>query len=120
MARWKGDPRPAWAGSNRKSTLPADWDRLRVVVLKRCNFVCEWTEDGVRCTSSATDVDHIDGALNHSLSNLQGLCNPHHLRKTGLDVAAKQAKLRELLRRPEEPQPGRIDGPPTPREHKGF
>jgi 5-methylcytosine-specific restriction enzyme A len=111
---------PQWKGSDRKSRLPADWPRLRQVVLKRCGFRCEWIEDGFRCPNDATDVDHIiPGDLNE-LSNLQGLCNPHHLTKTGREVQAAQAKIRELRRLPEETQPGIIDGPPTPTPHRGF
>jgi 5-methylcytosine-specific restriction protein A len=117
--RWQSN-RPAWEGSDRKSRLPADWDRLRLVVLRACGNRCEWIEDGFRCHNVATDVDHRIPGDDHSLVNLQGLCNPHHLTKTGREVAAARAKIKEMERLPEEPQPGIIDGPPTPTEHKGF
>jgi len=120
VARWKGDTRPAWEGSNRKSRLPADWWRLRQVVLKRCEGRCEWVEDGKRCRSDATDVDHILAGDDSSLANLQGLCNHHHLVKTGRDVQAAQKKRKALGRLPEEPQPGVIKGPPQPKQHRGF
>jgi 5-methylcytosine-specific restriction endonuclease McrA len=120
MARWNGDTRPAWTGSTRKSRLPADWPRLRQVVLKRCNHTCEWVEDGRHCVAIATDVDHIRPGDDHSLLNLQGLCNHHHLVKTGRDVQAAQAKRRALGKLPEEPQPGVIKGPPKPTERRGF
>lgn len=120
MARWKGDTRPAWEGSNRKSRLPADWWRLRQVVLKRCDYICEWVENGIRCCSEATDADHIVPNDDHSLVNLQGLCKPHHLKKTGREVRAAQEKRKALGKRPEEQQPGVIKGPPQPKERRGF
>jgi 5-methylcytosine-specific restriction endonuclease McrA len=81
---------------------------------------CELVEDGFRCNNAATDVDHITPGDDHSLGNLQGLCNPHHLAKTGREVQAARAEIRKLRRLPEEPQPGIIDGPPQPTERKGF
>jgi 5-methylcytosine-specific restriction endonuclease McrA len=81
---------------------------------------CEWVEDGFRCHNAATDVDHIIPGDDSSLSNLQGLCNPHHLTKTGRENAAARAEIKKLGRLPEEPQPGLIAGPPQPTERKGF
>jgi 5-methylcytosine-specific restriction protein A len=111
---------PQWKGSNRKSRLPADWERLRQVVLKRCGFRCEHLDNGYRCNNTATDVDHIISGDDHSLVNLQGLCGPHHLTKTGQEARALQLERKKLLRLPEEKQPGVIDGPPQPTERKGF
>ena len=112
--------REPWRGSNRKSRLPADWSRLRAAVLKRCGFRCEWRDNGARCWNEATDADHIEAGDNHSLDNLQGLCRAHHLTKTGREARAVQEKFKALRRLPEEKQPGVIDGPPTPTEHRGF
>ena len=109
-----------WRGSNRKSRLPVDWERLRKVVLERCGFRCEWTDGQHRCWNSATDVDHVEAGDNHSLDNLQGLCSPHHLEKTGRDARARQLRFKHLARLPEEKQPGIIDGPPQPTQHRGF
>lgn len=81
---------------------------------------CEWVEGGFRCNNAATDVDHIVPGDDHALPNLQGLCGPHHLVKTANDTNAQRAKTRKLLRLPEEPQPGIIDGPPQPPKHRGF
>lgn len=117
MSRWPSERRKdAWAGSNRKSRLPADWDRLRAVVLQRCGFRCEW--DG--CGDTATDVDHIEPGDHHSLSNLQGLCGAHHRAKSSAEGIAAQQRKRALRFLPPEKQPGVIDGPPTPTEHRGF
>lgn len=89
-------------------------------MLERCGFRCEWTDGGARCWSKATDVDHIEAGDDSSLDNLQGLCGPHHLTKTGREARAKQLAIKKLARLPEESQPGVIDGPPTPTEHRGF
>ena len=120
MSGWRSDRRSAWSGSTRKARLPADWDRLRAVVLRRCGHRCEWIENGFRCLAAATDVDHILRGDLHELSNLQGLCSRHHLAKTSSEANAVQAERRKLLRLPEEKQPGVIDGPPQPPTHRGF
>lgn len=44
----------------------------------------------------------------------------HHLKKTGRDARARQLRFKHLAKLPEEKQPGIIDGPPTPTEHRGF
>jgi 5-methylcytosine-specific restriction enzyme A len=89
-------------------------------VLQRCGFRCEWVEDGLRCWEPATDADHIKAGDDSRLSNLQGLCRTHHLKKTSREANAKQAEIRKKRRLPDEPQPGVIDGPPTPTQHRGF
>ena len=109
-----------WRGSNRKSRLPADWGRLRKVVLERSGFRCQWTDGGDWCGAPATDVDHIQAGDDSSLHNLQSLCRTHHLEKTGKEARAKQLRFKKLARLPEEKQPGIIDGPPTPTQYKGF
>lgn len=110
----------AWRGSTRKGRLPVDWPRLRQATLAACGFRCQWIEDGRRCPFPATDVDHIVTGDWHALENLQGLCGEHHLVKTGREARAKQLKIKALAKLPEEKQPGVIDGPPTPTEHRGF
>lgn len=116
----RNERRPAWHGSDRKARLPADWGRLRAVVLRRCGNRCEHVEDGLRCHDPATDVDHIIPGDSHVLENLQGLCNKHHLIKTARETNAARAEIRKLRKLPEEPQPGLINGPPRPTEHRGF
>lgn len=120
MPGWQNDRRPAWHGSTRKARLPADWERLRAVVLRRCGNRCEWVENGIRCHNAATDVDHIIPGDDHRPEALQGLCNPHHLIKTARETNAKRAEIRKLRKLPAEPQPGIIKGPPRPTEHRGF
>jgi len=89
-------------------------------VLKRCGHRCEWVDGDFRCHEPATDVDHIIPGDDHRPEALQGLCRRHHLKKTGREARAVQLKIKELARLPEEKQPGVIDGPPTPTEHRGF
>lgn len=120
MTPWRGDRRSTWEGSTRKSRLPVDWPRLRVVVLKRCGYRCEWIDNGLRCPDVATDVDHIERGDDHALGNLQGLCRTHHLTKTSREAQAVKAERKALTRLPVEHQPGIIDGPPRPTEHRGF
>jgi 5-methylcytosine-specific restriction endonuclease McrA len=120
LPRWQNERRNAWAGSTRKARLPVDWERLRQAVLRRCGNRCEWIEDGFRCHDAATDVDHIARGDVHQLSNLQGLCGRHHGLKTSAEAHAAKAELKKLARLPEEQQPGIIDGPPRPTEHRGF
>jgi 5-methylcytosine-specific restriction protein A len=109
-----------WQGSTRKSTLPADWDRLRRAVFARDGHRCVIIEDGLRCPEKATDCDHIGDRDLHTLENLRSLCHDHHLQRSSQQGNAAQAAMRALRRLPEEPQPGIIKGPPQPREHKGF
>ena len=89
-------------------------------MLERCGHRCQWVEEGYRCPFPATDVDHIVAGDLNVLENLQGLCRDHHLTKTGREARAVQLKIKALEKLPEEKQPGVIDGPPTPTEHRGF
>lgn len=110
----------AWAGSTRKATLPVDWDRLRLACLERDGYRCTWMDNGHRCPERATDCDHVKDRNDHSLRNLRSLCGAHHLRRTSQQAHAARAAIKAKTRLPEEPQPGIINGPPTPTEHRGF
>jgi 5-methylcytosine-specific restriction endonuclease McrA len=113
--------RNPWAGSTRKATLPADWERLRRAVLARDGHQCViLDEHGFRCPERATDCDHIGDRNIHAMENLRSLCHDHHLQRSSQQGNDAQAALRALRRLPEEPQPGIIKGEPQPREHKGF
>lgn len=95
-----------WSSSDRKSRLPSDWGRRRRIVLERCGYQCERVRSsGRRCTSRATDVDHIIPGDDHSLSNLQGLCSWHHKEKTSRESQAAKAEIRASLKRPAEENP---------------
>lgn len=73
---------PGWQGSDRRARLPKNWHRLREQVRARAGGRCEHTIDGIRCTAQGTDCDHIVRGDDHSLSNLQWLCRPHHAEKS--------------------------------------
>lgn len=120
---------PGWAGSDRKATLPDNWQELRAAVLARAGKRCEIVKNnGRRCFDPPTDVDHI---IPHSeggsegLSNLQAICSWHHLRKSGAEGRRGRSKAeepwRKLLRREPEKHPGHVnpnEAKPLPR--KGF
>lgn len=116
--------RSNWHTSRRKDRLPDDWDQIRKVVLTRCGNRCQHREEsGARCYQPATDVDHIqrgDDLGGPGYTNLQGLCGTHHALKSAREGNERKAEIRALLKRPEEENPGRIDGPPQPPVRKGF
>lgn len=92
----------AWSQTGtRKDRLPADWARRRKTVLARCGHRCQATDDGVRCTAPATDVDHVIRGDDHSLENLQGLCDWHHKRKTAAEANQAKKPRPPRNRRPE-------------------
>jgi len=61
-----------WQGSDRKGRLPADWRRIRLVVLRRDRWTCR------RCGRPANQVDHIVPGDDHRPANLQALCKSCH------------------------------------------
>ena len=72
------------------------WKQIRIAVLKRDGFQCTAINGNTneRCTSRATDVDHIKG---HSddLDNLASLCAHHHRMKTSAETYKKNRARRE-------------------------
>ena len=90
-----------WSSSNRKDTLPSDWETLRVPILKRDKYRCQWIKaDGTKCLEHANQVDHKDNPLDHSAENLQSLCEYHHSIKSSAEgVAARQQKRQEIRQR---------------------
>lgn len=90
-----------WSSSDRRSRLPADWDRRRVKVLKRDHFECQWRmRDGTICGAYANQCDHIDAGDDHSLENLQALCETHHKPKSSSEGGrAAQARRRMMNNR---------------------
>jgi 5-methylcytosine-specific restriction enzyme A len=111
-----------WAGSDRHSTLPAGWSRIRRVVMTRDGHRCTWLanhddggpgiyatgayDPGQRCPSMATDVDHVRDPTDHRPANLRALCGRHHnarSSKQGNETKTRRAALRY---RPPQPHPG--------------
>ena len=100
----------AWEGSTRRERLPADWSAIRKRVLRRDGHRCTHTDNGIRCSARATDVDHIIAGDDHSEHNLRSLCSDHHRAKSareGYDamrrmVRARRAAADKKFRRTEE------------------
>lgn len=89
---------PGWKNSNRRSELPADWDRIRKVVLERDGYTCtERYSTGERCGRKATDVDHVRRGNDHRLSNLRSLCGWHHDRKSASEGAAELYRIKKEI-----------------------
>ena len=104
---------PQWAGSDRRSRLPANWSAIRKRVLRRDGYRCTFRDpdDRERCAESATDVDHILPGDDHRESNLRSLCGFHHRKKSssegGMAQAAKRREIDSRFRRREE-HPGAL------------
>ena len=95
----------AWEGSDRRGRLPGNWNSLKALAKKRAGYRCQHSIDGIRCTNTTElEVDHIVAGDNHSLSNLQVLCTPHHKAKTQRELR----NIRDKRYRKPEPHPGRI------------
>lgn len=95
--------RQAPPSSWRRTPLPPDWARRRQRVLRRDEHTCQIRGD--RCTTVATEVDHVGDPGNHELDSLQAVCSPCHATKTGRDVQARKPRRR----RAPETHPGLID-----------
>ena len=79
--------RPApWAGSDRRSRLPPNWEALRQAVLYRDNYTCQ------SCAMPADDVDHIINGDDHRMENLAAICRRCHLRKSGHEGGSAQGR----------------------------
>lgn len=85
---------PGWQGSDRRARLPKNWHRLREQVRARAGGQCEHTIDGIRCTAQGNQCDHIVRGDDHSLSNLQWLCGPHHAEKSSREGGSAPRKPR--------------------------
>ncbi|CUW31775.1 HNH endonuclease [Streptomyces sp. SID7810] len=91
-----------WQGSDRKARLPSNWQKIRARILAR-DVTCVLC--GVR---PATHCDHIKPKTDDDRpSQLQGVCEPCHLRKSSREGNdAQRANPKPGRRRPEEPHPG--------------
>lgn len=97
-----------WAGSTRKSRLPADWPNRRRRILKRDGGRCTAIriDTGQRCGELATDVDHIvpdfEGGGDED-SNLASLCEWHHDRKSSAEGGRAAAARRKAAKKRRHP-----------------
>ncbi|MCI2958231.1 hypothetical protein MN032_11030 [Agromyces atrinae] len=99
---------PNWEGSDRKETLPPDWEKRRLRVLRRDRYRCQHVryDTGRKCAAFANQVDHINDREDHDERNLQSLCEWHHLRKSGSQggtAAAEARQAREASSKPRHP-----------------
>lgn len=92
-----------WAGSTRKSQLPADWPRIRRLVLEHHHYACR----APGCGEWATDVDHIIPGHDHSAANLRPLCAWHHRQKSAAEGG--RSGTRYYRKRREEKHPGIVN-----------
>ncbi|WP_159795672.1 HNH endonuclease [Puerhibacterium puerhi] len=97
---------PGWTNSNRRDRLPKDWQAIRHRVFRRDGGrCCIPLPDGRRCPNAATQVDHIIPGDDHSLDNLQSICDDHHRVKSSSEGAralnAKKAQNAKKFLRPE-------------------
>lgn len=95
-----------WAGSNRRSELPADWPQRRALVLDRDGHRCRWRARDKVCGKHANEVDHIRPGNDHRPENLQALCTNHHAIKSSREGNAARWAVRR--QRPAERHPGLI------------
>ena len=72
--------RKPWASSDRRSTLPADWPRVRNHVLKRDARICRLQLPG--CTTTATEVHHLGHREDHRPEALVAACSACHAQVT--------------------------------------
>lgn len=100
-----------WARSNRKASLPDNWQKVRGRRLIMDNYLCQINGRG--CTDRATEVDHMNGPNDHRLSSLQSVCETCHKAKTATEShvkkAAKRAEIRSRFQQ-DEGHPGLIGG----------
>lgn len=100
MADWTYTPpkRPPWE-KRTDIPLPPGWTKIAAKQLRR-EPQCEFTEGGVRCVETATDVDHIvprfEGGSDDK-TNLQSLCGWHHDQKTADEAARARAAHRAAV-----------------------
>ncbi len=95
-----------WQGRGRADRLPKDWPQRRHATFTRDGWQCVWTTNNTRCPYHAPDgtglqCDHVIRGDDHSLTNLQTLCVPHHKIKTAAEATAARAALPTRTRPPE-------------------
>ena len=95
-----------WSSSNRKRRFNKGWAKVRLKVLERDGYRCQWPVTDAngfyvgRCGRPANEVDHINQNMVHDddrLSVLWALCHEHHMVKT--QVESVKVKYRAAGRR---------------------
>lgn len=100
-----------WAeDSARRAQLPSNWQTLRLRVLRRDRYACQHRDNrGVLdCEQRANQVDHKARGNDHSLANLEALCQAHHAAKSAQEGVEAREQRGYTARRPSR-HPGALD-----------
>lgn len=85
--------------TDRRARLPVNWDSIRRRVFAVKGDKCVWRiYDGTLCGKPANQVDHIKAGDDHSISNLQPLCQEHHARKSAREGYDAYRKAKAVAR----------------------
>lgn len=106
----------AWETSTRKDRLPSNWLQLRKKVFETKGRICYIVEDGYPCTAEATEVDHVVAGDDHSLENLEPICNPHHRRKSSSEGWFAMNQKKKAARKRVDKKYGWAESRPEPAE----
>ena len=83
----------------------AAWQKARAGFLRSHPLCVHCKTRGL--VTAATDVDHINGADDHSMENLRSLCSPHHDHRSAQQGArARWARVKNSMARPKGKHPG--------------
>lgn len=102
--------------TDRKQTLPPDWEQRRQARQEIAGGRCEWeghpkypiesAQFVSRCPMPGTDCDHWGDRNDHEIAALRWLCDWHHKFKTQQESAAARAETRAKLKHPVQRNPG--------------
>lgn len=98
--------RQAWVGSDRRATLPRNWDTIRRRILERDGHRCQIRDPG--CTTLATECDHIGERTDHRPEMLRAACQPCHSHRSAMQGVEARATVAERSTRPTSTHPGLI------------
>lgn len=95
--------------SARRARLPANWQSIRLRVLRKAHYICEHRDtNGVRdCAAPANQADHINPGDDHSEGNLRALCQSCHSAKSSREGVEARERRGYTARRPSQ-HPGAI------------
>jgi 5-methylcytosine-specific restriction protein A len=93
--------------SERRLSLPANWDQLRRETRDAAGGMCQWPRSSGRlCGQPGTDCDHIGDPSDHSFANRRWLCRFHHNMHTSQQSAEARRAIQAKVMHPVEKHPG--------------